>query len=213
MATICPTITAENPHVYREQIERVQAFTTRLHIDLMDGVFTPNTSVPVETVWWPEGITADIHLMFQNPEDQLDILVKLKPHLVTIHAESNCNILQFAEKLRQASIKCGVAVFPETSIESLGEYIQQIQHLLIFSGNLGYQGGSSANLDLLKKATQTKALNPELEIAWDGGVNAENVQQIAAVGIDVINAGGFIQNSDNPEGSYRQLQQQVVSSP
>lgn len=205
MSQIVPTITAENPHVYRDQIERVQGFAKRIHIDLMDGIFTPNKSIGIENVWWSEDIVADIHLMFQNPQEQLEILLKLKPNLVTIHAESDCSFLQFAEKLTQNDIKCGVALLPETSVESLGETIQHIQHLLIFSGNLGYQGGSVANLDLLEKVTKAKDLNPELEIAWDGGINETNTRALAAAGVEVLNVGGYIHAAPDAGLAYKAL--------
>lgn len=205
MATIVPTITAENPHIYREQVERVQAFASRLHIDLMDGIFTPNKSVGVEQIWWPEGTIADIHLMFQNPEEQLETVTKLKPNSVIIHAESSIDIEEFVKELRQSGINCGVALFPETSVESLGDAIRHIDHLLIFSGNLGYQGGSFANLDLLEKVAQAKALNPALEIAWDGGINETNVRALAAAGVEVLNVGGYVQAAPDAGLAYKTL--------
>lgn len=205
MAVIVPTVTAENAHIYREQIECLESFAKRIHIDLMDGVFTPNKSIPVEAVWWPEGITADVHLMFQNPEDQLAQLIKLKPHLVTVHAESNVNIRRFAEALNKAGIECGLALFPETTVESVKEAIMHLQQLLIFSGNLGYQGGSFANLDLLEKVAKAKALNPELEIAWDGGIDETNTPALAAAGVEVLNVGGYIHTAPHAGLAYNTL--------
>lgn len=210
MSVICPTITVDNSHAYRVQMEQIEGFAQRIHIDLMDGVFAPSMSVAPEQVWWPEYLTADIHIMFQHPEEHLETLIRLKPNLVTVHAESQCNIRQFTSVLMQAGIKCGVAILPETSITSLESIIDYIQHILIFSGNLGYQGGSMANLDLLAKASEAKNRNSQLELGWDGGVNAENVARIAAAGIDVINAGGFIQKSENPMQAYQQLQNLIA---
>ncbi len=205
MAIIVPTITAEDPHVYRTQIERVQNFAKRIHIDLMDGVFTPNTSVSTDQIWWPEDVVADVHVMFQKPDSQLEALISLKPNLVVIHAESDCDIRQFARALNEAGISCGVVLFPETKPEVIKQYSTEIQHVLIFSGNLGHQGGSTANLDLLEKVAQIKALNSKLEIAWDGGVNESNVSELARAGIDVINVGGFIQHTPNAGLAYEAL--------
>lgn len=205
MAIIVPTITAEDPHVYRTQIERVQGFAKRIHIDLMDGVFTPNVSVALDQIWWPEDVVADVHLMFQKPESQLEALVALKPSLVIIHAESDCDIAEFALVLNEAGISCGVALFPETKPEVIANYSSEIQHVLIFSGNLGHQGGSTANLDLLKKVAQIKAINSELELAWDGGVNDSNVSELVNAGIEVINVGGFIHAAPHAGLAYEAL--------
>ncbi len=203
---IVPTITAENPHTYREQIERVEGFAKRLHIDLMDGIFTKNKSIALNQVWWPENITADVHLMFQDPEAELKKLIKLKPNMVVVHAESDCDVPKFASDLRDHGIKTGLAVFPETSIESINYILPHVQQLLIFSGNLGHQGGSVADLALLEKAKEAKKLHRWLEeIAWDGGITDQNAKKLVEGGVEVLNSGGFIQHADNPEEAYRKL--------
>ena len=205
MKTIVPTITAEDPHTYRSQIERVQSIAIRLHIDLMDGIFTPNKSIDTSLVWWPEIVKADIHLMFQKPETELQTLIKLKPQMVIIPAESDCDIPSFSKKLNEVGIKCGVALLAETSVESVKGILDEIQHLLIFSGNLGHQGGSIADLKLLQKVEQAKTINPNLEIAWDGGVNESNITVIAQAGVDIINVGGFIHAAPDPVVAYNTL--------
>lgn len=203
---VVPTITAENAHIYREQIENVEKFTPRIHIDLMDGVFTENKSVDVEQVWWPENIIADIHLMFEDPEKEIDKLIKLKPNMVVVQAESRCDVPLFASKLLEKGIKTGLAIFPETSVESINYILPHIHQVLIFSGNLGHQGGSEADLSLLNKVKEIKTAHRWVgEIAWDGGVNDQNVAKLAQSGVDVINSGGFIQHSSDPEKAYRKL--------
>lgn len=205
MSVICPTITAENPHTYREQMERVSGFASRIHIDLMDGVFAPSKSVGIEKVWLADGLINDIHVMYQKPEEIISELTTLKPHLVSVHAESDCNVEQFAKVLHASGIKCGLAVFPETTIKSVATVLPYVDQLLIFSGNLGYQGGSVAKLDLLEKIPQARAINAKLEFAWDGGVNHENVVELASKGVTVINAGGYIHHADNPELAFLKL--------
>lgn len=205
MAIICPTITAEDPHIYREQIERVQPFAKRLHIDLMDGEFTSNKSIDLAQVWWPENMATDLHLMFKDPATRLKDIIRLKPELVIIQAESNADVPQFAAELSKHSIKCGLALLPETTVESVVFAFAEIQHVLVFSGNLGYQGGSEANLSLLQKVKDIKALNPSLEIAWDGGVNQQNAPSLANGGVDVLDVGGYIQFSKDPEAAYKLL--------
>ena len=88
---ICPTVTAYDNHDYREQMEKLQSFAKRIHIDLMDGEFAPTKSPDLEHVWWPENVIADIHLMYKRPAEQLSWLIKLKPSLVVIHAEAECD--------------------------------------------------------------------------------------------------------------------------
>jgi ribulose-phosphate 3-epimerase len=205
MSVVAPTITAENPHIYREQMERVSSFAKRVHIDLMDGKFTKNKSVDISQVWLQEGAINDIHVMFQRPEEILSDLIKLKPNMVIVHPESECDVTTFASSLHLEGIKIGLAIFPETSVEKVSDLLPEVDQLLIFSGNLGYQGDSQANLDLLEKIPQAKSINPHLEIAWDGGVNSQNIAQLASAGVDVLNVGGFIQSTPNTGLAYSTL--------
>lgn len=206
MAVICPTITAYEPHEYREQIENIQKFTRRVHIDLMDGEFAPTKSPSLSHVWWPHHMIADIHLMYQRPMDYIEELIKLKPHMVIVHNEVDVHHMHFAAELHRHGIKTGLALLSDTPEEWAEQIMHSFDHLLIFSGNLGYQGGSSVNLFLLEKIKKAKAHHPEIEIGWDGGINDENALQLVKGGVDVLNVGGFVQKAENPQAAYAKLE-------
>lgn len=205
MAVICPTITAYEPHEYREQIENVQSFAKRIHIDLMDGEFAPTKSPELERVWWPHNITADIHLMYQRPMESMDILIKLKPHMVIIHNEADVHHMHFAAELHKHGIKAGLALLKDTPVEWAEQIMHSFDHLLIFSGHLGYHGGK-ADLTLLDKVKKAKAHHPEVEVSWDGGISDENARALVDGGVDVLNVGGFIQKSEKPVDAYATLE-------
>lgn len=204
MSAICPAVLAETEREYSEQINRIKGFAKRIQIDLMDRDFTDTRSIGLDKVWWPDGISADIHLMYKNPMDHLAELVHQKPHMVIIHAEADVHHMHFAAELHKEDIKTGLAVLPETSINSIEQIINSFDHLLIFSGDLGHFGGK-ADLSLIDKAREAREHHPELEIGWDGGINDQNAQQLSERGIDVLNVGGYIQNSDNPGAAYAKL--------
>lgn len=204
MAIICPTVTAFDPHEYREQIERLQPFAKRIHIDLMDGEFAPTKSPPLEQVWWPPEFTADIHLMYQKPMAYIDQLIKLKPHLVVIHNEAEVHHMDFAARLHAAGIEAGLAILGDTPVEYAYQIMHSFDHVLVFSGNLGHHGGQ-ADLGLLDKVREVREHHPEAEISWDGGINDQNAKQLVDGGVDVLNTGGFIQKSKDPEAAYAKL--------
>ena len=210
MAVICPTVTAFDPHEYRAQIERLRPFAKRVHIDLMDGEFTPTKSPGLDKVWWPEEFTADIHLMYRRPADHIDQLLKLKPNLVVIHAEAEVHYTDFAAKLRQAGIKAGLAILHNTPVESVVNIMRSFDHVLVFSGNLGRHGGQ-ADLSLLDKVRAIREHYPDIETSWDGGINDQNARQLVEAGVDVLNTGGFIQKSDDPAKAYAKLEQLLAS--
>lgn len=204
MATICPTVLAENPHLFREQIERLEPFAQRVQIDLMDGHFAPSHSINPIQVWWPESWTVDIHVMFEYPLAQLETLISLHPNMIILHAEAKGSIKSALMHLKKISIKAGVALLKETSPESARELIEKADHVLLFSGDLGHFGGT-ADLSVLEKIPEIKAINPQVEIGWDGGANSENVAKLAAAGVDVINVGGAIAKAEDPAAAYATL--------
>jgi ribulose-phosphate 3-epimerase len=206
MSRICPTVTANDLHEYREQLERVESFAERVHIDLMDGKLAPTKSPALSEIWLSEKLICDIHLMYQNPSDFTEELIALKPNLVIIHAEthSSNDLPLMATQLREAGIKFGLALLPQTSVESIKYLLPHCQAALVFAGKLGYHGGE-ADLSQLNKIKELKDEHRWLEIHWDGGVNGKNAKQIVEAGVDVLNVGGFIQKSENPKDSYLQL--------
>jgi ribulose-phosphate 3-epimerase len=204
MATIVPTIDAFNPHQYREQMERIEPFAKRVHIDLMDGQFAPTESPGLDQIWWPHELTADLHLMYQKPMEHIEQLIKLKPHLVVIHNEADVHHMDFAARLHQHDIKAGLAILQDTPVEYAFQIMHSFDHVLVFSGDLGKFGGV-ADLGLLDKVRKIRQHHPEAEIGWDGGINDQNAKQLAEAGVDVLNVGGFIQNSDDPQAAYKKL--------
>jgi ribulose-phosphate 3-epimerase len=204
MAIICPTVTAYEPHTYRTQMERIAPFAKNVHIDLMDGVFTPTSSPGLDQIWWPHELQADIHLMYQEPMEQLEQLIKLKPRMVIIHNEAHVHHMDFAAQLHKHGIEVGLAILQDTPVEYAYQIMHSFDQVLIFSGNLGHHGGE-ADLGLLEKVRQVKQHHPEVEVAWDGGIDDHNARQLLDAGIDVLNVGGYIQKADDPAAAYAKL--------
>jgi ribulose-phosphate 3-epimerase len=204
MAVVCPTVTAYDMHQYRAQIEKLLPFAKRVHLDLMDGEFTPNQSPDLKDIWLPHEFICDIHLMYQNPMEHIDQLIHMKPNLVVIHNEAHVHHMDFAARLHQHDIQAGLAILQDTPIEWAHQIMHSFDHVLIFSGNLGEHGGQ-ADLALLDKVRYLKEHHPEVEISWDGGISAENAHKLTAAGVDVLNVGGFIQKAHDPAAAYAKI--------
>ena len=204
MVKICPTITAYDIAEYNRQMRQITPFTKRVHIDLMDGQFAPTKSPDLGDIWWPHELKADIHLMYQEPMDYMAQLIKLRPRMVVIHNEAHVHHMHFAAELHKADIKVGLAILHDTPIEDAFQIMHSFDHVLIFSGNLGYHGGE-ADLGCLDKVYKVHQYHPEAEIGWDGGINDQNAKQLVDGGVDVLNVGGFIQKADHPADAYAKL--------
>lgn len=207
-AEICPTIDAETLDEFNEQMHRVAPFVLRVHIDVADGILTPNKLVTIENIWWPGGVRADIHVMYKQPQPHIPALIALGPQLVILHAEGSGDFIACAEMLHKHGIEVGVALLPQTPVQTIVPALDVIDHVLVFSGNLGHFGGE-ADLTLLGKVTELKRLKPGLEIGWDGGVNERNAARLAEGGVDVLNSGGYIHKAADPHVAYAILASEV----
>lgn len=206
MVDICPAILAPDQAEYEAQIKRVTSFATRLHIDIADGAFASQKTIGAADIWWPGGVRADIHVMYKRPAEIIDTLIALGPQLVVMHAEAEGDFMTLSKKLHYHGIEAGVALLPSTPVDLIKSSIDSIDHVLIFSGNLGHYGGA-ANLSLLEKAREIRAVSYRVEIGWDGGATDQNVAALAQGGIEVITSGGFIQKSANPAEAFNALVQ------
>jgi len=203
MPVICPTVTASNPHSYREQMARIEPFAPRVHIDFGDGDFAEKM-VSIAQAYWPDGMIADFHVMYKHPYAHMETLVSLKPNMVVIHAEAEDDILAMVLELEAAGIKAGVALLKDTKPADHADIIAHADHVLLFAGDLGHQGGV-ADMSVLNKIADVRAINPTIELGWDGGISAENAPLLVEGGIEVLNVGGFIQHADDPKEAYETL--------
>jgi ribulose-phosphate 3-epimerase len=204
MADVTPSITATYSEEYNRQIERIAPFATRIHIDISDGIFTPNKLIDANEVWWPGGIRADVHVMYKRPVEVIDAVIALAPQLVILHAESEGDFMYLAKQLHFHGIEAGIALLPGTPVEFIRPGIDVIDHVLIFSGDPGHYGGH-ANLDLLEKVKAVREMSKRVEIGWDGGVSDQNIKPLVDGGVEVAVSGGYILKAPKPLDAYEQL--------
>ena len=203
-AVIAPTVLAETTDQFKLSMEKIHQLADRVHIDISDGEFAPTFTINANEAWWPEGWHADIHAMVARPSEYVDQLIALRCDLIIFHAEVTEDLLPTMQKIKAAGMKAGIALQKPTVPSTIGPLIEAADHVMIFSGNLGHYGGV-ASLMQLEKARLIRAIKPEVEIGWDGGVTLENAFSLAQGGIDVLNVGGTIAKSADPASTYKAL--------
>ena len=137
--------------------------------------------------------------MHKNPMLALKDIMSHHPHLVIIHEES-LHASSVVHTLHEHRVRVGIAILQDTPVEKLHHFINVIDHVLIFSGNLGHHGGK-ADLTLLDKVRAVKKMRPDIEIGWDGGINEGNIGALKEAGVTVFNVGGYIHGDQNPENA------------
>lgn len=208
MSEVVPTITSETPDDYKVVVERLHPFAKRVHIDLTDGDFAPTFTVGVSQLWWPEEWKVDIHAMVAHPSQYVDALIQMKPLTIIFHAETSEDLGPIIQKIKAAGIKAGVALLKPTVPETVHDYIENADHVLIFSGNLGHQGGTASMMQL-EKVRLVRNIHPTVEVSWDGGANVENVFSLSQGGVDVVNCGNVIRSAPDAAVVYKQLVDEI----
>lgn len=204
MAEIVPTILTNDTEQYKKLITAFQPFARRVQIDVSDGTFAPSTTLPLNQLYWPKEWQTDFHMMVVRPSEHLPLILQLKPSLVIFHAEAGEDLLPLFQQLKAAGIRAGVALMRSTFPGSVKQYIESADHVLVFAGEIGKQGGQADMLQA-EKIPLIKAINPNAEIGWDGGANLRNVRAIHRAGADVINVGSALTNASDPSAMYEAL--------
>lgn len=169
-----------------------------LHIDVMDGKFVDNKKFPIEVVKDIKSICKkqmDIHLMVDNIDTVLDYS-KLEPYFLTFHVEiiKDNSIIKL---LKEKGIKVGLAINPETDIELLMPYVNDIDLVLFMSVKPG-KGGQDFKKEVLDKIKSFKErVNNNIIISIDGGINNNTIDLVKEAGCDMVVSGSYITNSDN----------------
>lgn len=175
-----------------------------LHIDVMDGRFVPNISfgMPViEAIARHAKKPLDVHLMIEEPERYVETFAKLGADVISVHYEACRHLHRNLQQLKALNVKAGVAINPHTPVELLEDIIQDIDLVCIMSVNPGFGGQKfiEKTFDRVKKLKEIIVRNnANTLIEIDGGVGASNAKQLLEAGADVLVAGSFVFNSENP---------------
>lgn len=201
---IAPTVLTADPNEFTKLIGLYPTFAKRMQIDVVDGSFVATTTIPESAITaLPANIPVDLHMMVARPSEHLPHILRLKPNLCIFHAEATEDLLPIFAQLKQAGIKAGVAILPRTYPGSVEHYIKAADHVLIFAGELGKNGGT-ADLLQVEKVKLVRKINPDVEIGWDGGVSMDNVRTLAHSDINILNAGSSLRTED-PKAAWEAL--------
>lgn len=206
MAVAVPTVLARTTEEYAERLARAASLATRVHLDVSDGKFTPEPTIGLAQMYPPDQPRdLDIHLMVQRPSEHLETALSLNPDLIIIHAECYDAPASIIERVHAMGVRVGLALLPDTKVESVDDnLIKAVDHVLVFTGTLGQNGGAF-NAEPLIKAKQLKAIKPDLEVSVDGGVTAANARTLLAAGVDVAYIGNAIHTAADPALAYHTL--------
>jgi ribulose-phosphate 3-epimerase len=166
-----------------------------IHLDIMDGHFVPNLSFGPQTVAdlrSHSSIFFDVHLMLEQPDRYIDPFIKAGADLISIHLEPKYDHSATLGTIKEAGIKNGIVINPDTSINGLIPLLDQVDLVLFMTVFPGF-GGQKFIHEVLSKAEEVseirKKQNLNFLIEVDGGVGPDHVKSCLDAGVDVLVAG------------------------
>lgn len=210
---IAPSILSADFARLGEDVENViAAGADWVHFDVMDNHYVPNLTIGpmVCKALRDYGITApiDVHLMVEPVDRIIPDFAKAGASYITFHPEASKHVDRTIGLIKENGCKAGVVLNPATPVHQLEYIIEKLDMVLLMSVNPGF-GGQSFIPSTLKKCIEVRQLidatGKDIRLEIDGGVKVDNIEEIAACGVDTFVAGSAVFNADD----YRQVISQM----
>ena len=179
-----------------------------IHMDVMDGKFVPEVSLSCTEFRSLSGLTnkkLDVHLMMEDPMEYIKEISDIdNVWNITIHLEIDKDIKKILSYIGSLGIKRGISIKPNTDIDKLIPYLDDIDLILVMTVEPGL-GGQKFIEDSTKRISDIKNLIKDRDIVLevDGGINSDTIDKVREASIAVV--GSYITRSNDPIASINSL--------
>jgi ribulose-phosphate 3-epimerase len=200
---IAPSILSANfAKLGQEITDVIKSGTDIVHFDVMDNHYVPNLTIgPLvcEAIRPITDAIIDVHLMVKPVDRIIPDFAKAGANIITFHPEGSEHIDRSLSLVRDSGCKSGLVFNPATPLDYLDHVMDKIDMILLMSVNPGFGGQKfiPETLNKLRIARQKidayyEKTGRQIWLEVDGGVNANNIAEIAKAGADTFVAGSAI---------------------
>ncbi len=207
MAEIVPGILARTPEQLYADLRRLEPHTSRVHIDIIDGHFAPNTTVNGydELAAFDTLLKFDIHLMVNEPAAVLERWYGIKnAERFFVHAEAVGDVSQALAHAHEKQRWIGVALNPETDGAAAERFLANADGVLLLGVHPGFSGQKMLP-GTVEKVAALRANHPELFIGVDGGIDLETALQAKGAGATMLVSTSYILRSPDIAAAIKNL--------
>jgi ribulose-phosphate 3-epimerase len=208
---IVPAVLTDDPASLKSMLEKAAEYTDFVQIDIMDGVFVPSSSIGWQDILAVKKQPGwEAHLMIKNPEKEFANYKKAGTGKVVFHFEAAPEPQKVIQTARSLKLKVGLAINPETTLSQVMPLLDSVDSVLFLSVHPGFYGAKFLS-EVLDKVRELHRLKPSLLLSIDGGINENNLLEVAKTGVQEICVGSGIFRQADPAAAYRKLTAQVNS--
>ena len=205
---VIPAIIAKNQTELELRIKKVQNFAEIIQLDFMDGVFVSNHSIDFDFNIPNIDCLIEAHLMVKNPVEWI-VKNHLKIDMILTHFETLINPQKVIDIVRNEGKKIGFVLNPETSLDEIVDYLDQLDQVLIMTVNPGFYG-SPFIPEIVNKISKLREISPNINIEVDGGITDKTINIVDEAGANMFVSGSYIIKSKNIKQAFNSLNKIVI---